>query len=69
MALLNSFEQIPDILKETTTKNNTGSLLQRVSKTNNGGNVSPERKPLYDAAVAFKKLQQARERLMEQRNT
>jgi len=68
MALLNSFEKIPDILNKETEKNNTGGLLQKVNKATKGGNVSPERKPLYDAAMAFKKIQKARQELIEQRN-
>ena len=69
MALLNSFEKIPDILNQDAEKNNTGGLLQKVNKAAKGRNISPERKPLYDAAVAFKKIQKARQALKEQRNT
>ena len=69
MALLNSFEQIPDILNQTTEKNNTGGLLQKVNKAAKGGNIRPERKPLYDAAMAFKRIQKAREELKEQRTS
>jgi hypothetical protein len=69
MALLNSFEKIPDILSKETEKNNTGGLLQKVNKAAKGGNIRPERKPLYDAAMAFKRIQKAREELKEQRTS